>query len=96
MIYVKKKSENVSYTKEMIRNKKAYTRKLMGIPKSSEIKMADRFKWAKKRELLIEICEQITACEELMRPLSEEDIEKLCAMESEAQIQSYCHRIKIA
>lgn len=91
-----KRKDKLSYTKEMIRDKKAYAREFMGIPKSSEIKAADRFKWAKKRELYVEICEQITTCEELMRPLSKSDIEKLCVMENERQIQGYCHSIKTA
>lgn len=86
----------IGFMQNTIRTKKRYAKKCMGIPKYNEIKVADRFGWEKKRELLWEIMQQIEICEELMRPLSEEDIRKLCAMETSSQILNYCRRIKIA
>lgn len=88
--------DKLSYTAERIREKKRAARQMIGLPMSKDIKPTEQFKWAKKRELYTEICEQIIICEQLMRPLSMEDLQKLCKLETVYQIDSYCRKVKHA
>ena len=84
------------YKYEVVRKKKAYARKMMGLPKSVEVKHKDMPEWQRKHRLYLEICEQILICEELACPLSKEMIMELCEMETISQIQRYCRKVKIA
>ena len=81
---------------EEIRRKKDLASEIMCIPASKDLTKIERFGWKRKRELLTEIKRQISICEDLMTPLDVDDIKKLCAMQTETEIQNYCRRNKIA
>lgn len=84
------------YLYQVVREKKAYAREVMGLPKAKDVKQKDRPEWQKKHILYLEICEQIVICEELVCPLSKEMIKELCGMKNINQIRRYCSNVKIA
>jgi len=78
-----------------IRKKKAIARKKFNLPSPGKVKPENKVEYYHQSDRLNEILMQIETCEELMTPLSENDVKNLCNMEI-PQIRAYCKRVKFA
>ena len=86
----------IGAVRETVTKKQEYAERLFNLPEYETVPWSKKSEWKRKRELLLEIQEQILICEELSTPLSEKDIDELCEMNNLRKIMNYCRNVKLA
>ena len=85
-----KKKDTFDFVKKEVREKRKYVRNKFGISEKKVLISGV----SREQDLAMEILEQIPFCEDLRTPLTYEDLDKLCEMQSFIAIDNYCKAVK--